>query len=542
MSVFTTTAISTIANKQARLENRSNISAGIMKPQLVLSDDENDIRLLSPEQIPVPLKNTDLLVKKLDSVYCQGRNILNPSDEVKYAYSFKFDHDYRLTQKSSYTWSDDLQQFFLSSLENNSFNLNGQLDLKEYKSWDYSTQTLMNDYKREYTYVYNKKYNSAIGCEKYYDWDTVSQNWTNTYKEEFEYDAEGYLLIRANYRWNEESQSFCGITKASFQNNVNGNPIIIFMSTWSVEKADWIIKNKYLYEYDKVGNLISMENYLYLPETDSWIPKNRTEYTYTASGLISSQSYLKWNSDSLRWVENERHEYIYDKNDQEISHRYYLRNSLTNEMQYNSYTEVSFDNNGNTSLYKAFSVIDSTGKIAQTQEDVFKHNSFNDMVSRSSSFYDFSKDTLIPFTRIERDYNDDFSYENILLPEEYNDTDLFSHMVISNTEYDWDESLGWIVDMTSKFFYSDMESGMQSTNFSNQKPVIYPNPTTGQITINLRNDTQATFDIYNALGNKVKTRKLIGQHSNIDLDLNSGVYFYHLFQNGKYTTNLLIVR
>jgi len=61
---------------------------------------------------------------------------------------------------------------------------------------------------------------------------------------------------------------------------------------------------------------------------------------------------------------------------------------------------------------------------------------------------------------------------------------------------------------------------------------IYPNPNTGEFTINSDLlQENSTIVVFNAIGQKVLEQKLTGENTKIQSNLPSGVYFYQLMQN-----------
>ena len=74
----------------------------------------------------------------------------------------------------------------------------------------------------------------------------------------------------------------------------------------------------------------------------------------------------------------------------------------------------------------------------------------------------------------------------------------------------------------------EFTNGYEQTN-------IYPNPSNGNVFIQIDNIDNTSVEVYNALGEMVYTKTLNATIENINLEkLNAGVYFLHVKQNCSY--------
>jgi len=77
----------------------------------------------------------------------------------------------------------------------------------------------------------------------------------------------------------------------------------------------------------------------------------------------------------------------------------------------------------------------------------------------------------------------------------------------------------------------------------NDSFVFYPNPVSnGQLNIRFANDGEKNIVIYNVLGNIVSEQHVTGRELSLQLDLQSGVYFLKVTEEGNSTTNKLYIR
>ena len=89
--------------------------------------------------------------------------------------------------------------------------------------------------------------------------------------------------------------------------------------------------------------------------------------------------------------------------------------------------------------------------------------------------------------------------------------------------------------------------GVSSSPISEKVPVIYPNPSKGIVTIDLKaiNHKNATIALYNVLGKEVKKVALKSNESNYQLDFSDfkdGVYFVKVKSESGENTQRLILR
>lgn len=83
-------------------------------------------------------------------------------------------------------------------------------------------------------------------------------------------------------------------------------------------------------------------------------------------------------------------------------------------------------------------------------------------------------------------------------------------------------------------------ANLSSEEFSELKVLMYPNPTSGSITISgVEND--GIVEVYNITGQKVKTIAFNGQ-TTLNLDLQSGLYMVKITSDNKSTSRKLIIR
>jgi hypothetical protein len=70
---------------------------------------------------------------------------------------------------------------------------------------------------------------------------------------------------------------------------------------------------------------------------------------------------------------------------------------------------------------------------------------------------------------------------------------------------------------------------------------IYPNPSTGTVTVELPNATGGMFTLYNLLGQRVSEAPLSGKSTVLDIDASPGIYLYQIFIDGHMQNGKLMV-
>jgi hypothetical protein len=116
----------------------------------------------------------------------------------------------------------------------------------------------------------------------------------------------------------------------------------------------------------------------------------------------------------------------------------------------------------------------------------------------------------------------------------------------SNTTHN---SLNYVVDSTSVHIVPDAGVSINSIAISEDKFIIYPNPSNGNATIEyfIHSDMKVVLEIYNVVGMKVAEiinttqNKGIYKYDLNSVHLTSGVYFIVLNANSKTTTNKIII-
>lgn len=145
--------------------------------------------------------------------------------------------------------------------------------------------------------------------------------------------------------------------------------------------------------------------------------------------------------------------------------------------------------------------------------------------------------TLLHWNRIDSVSNWERNRNNIIDSfYQHNRNPFIDHPEL--VEYLWGDSLGatWMAEL------SDTSIGASMLEFSTREVRMYPNPTRGRITIDLRG-VKATIrlSLTNTLGQVVLTNDYVSTNLiKLDLEVPEGLYFLQLESNGEVITKMII--
>ena len=102
------------------------------------------------------------------------------------------------------------------------------------------------------------------------------------------------------------------------------------------------------------------------------------------------------------------------------------------------------------------------------------------------------------------------------------------------------------IDPNAQFGYGipdfALALNLNTTTFSSEEFVLYPNPTDSKVTIQFPNDFQkAEILLYNNLGQQVLNTQIENSNSSFSVEnLTSGIYFYKITSANKSQTGKLV--
>lgn len=98
----------------------------------------------------------------------------------------------------------------------------------------------------------------------------------------------------------------------------------------------------------------------------------------------------------------------------------------------------------------------------------------------------------------------------------------------------------WFVDYNSDGVYKIETAGLSVEEITSEFNV-YPNPSTGNVSIFVENETNGTIEVRDLNGRLVSTKSISGHAASIEMNVEAGMYFVSLVINGKRTNSKQLV-
>jgi hypothetical protein len=337
--------------------------------------------------------------------------------------------------------------------------------------------------------------------------------------------------------------------------------------------------NRYSYKYDVNGKLIEELRYEYNSTTN---PEYKTTWTYQ-NNLLSLETYYEFSNNT--WFEMYKTELLYTGNKLSTI-KFYEKDTSNSSWMYNYKIELEYNGNGiltrgtgydinpTTSLstqdFKEEYNINSKNHLTQIQsfewngvswdpydQEILTYDNNENLISDEYSDWDedFNKyiiefktkyvydntkttsDVAFP-ARVYSPYDQAIYYEFLIpYPEEGSSTNRLTRDTLYSYDYNTKKILP---ESTSQYYYSDFTTSIKNTT-STTSLEVFPNPSSGNINIQISYPYNATLKLYNELGILVYSQKL--SSSNIDINnLSKGLYIVTLESEKGLSTQKLVVQ
>jgi len=282
----------------------------------------------------------------------------------------------------------------------------------------------------------------------------------------------------------DEDRDLLFLSNITIKYNPNGTIQHEYELDWLFEEEKWDTLRKTVYHYNAKNLLIKTERF----EAPDWELYSKTEFSYDSFDRLTGESTYQSHEN---WFNTTKTDYIYQEG-RIVEERLY--DWYRDQWNYVHKTSFSYDTYGNSI------------------EDVFS----NTVLS--------SDDELSPYRKYVNTYDLSIEKTNIIFPESFKMENQYNNMFVSSVQYDYDEnSEEWIEAGTLNFFYSPLKTtGIRSG--SNRVFNIHPNPCTDVIRLNLDNNTNAVFELYDQLGVKVLSQNVKGNETLSIQSLSAGLY------------------
>ncbi|MDP1800076.1 MAG: T9SS type A sorting domain-containing protein [Bacteroidota bacterium] len=198
---------------------------------------------------------------------------------------------------------------FVNSGKNiRTYNVANKLLTNEWKNWNSSNSTWINNSLISYTY----NVNSCAINDLTETWNTTTNSWYLSSKNTYTYDTNNNLILKLYDEYNTAANYWYPSTKITFTYNLNNDLITQIIEVWDTTNSVWMNNNKTNYSY--------VNNYLNTSTQQSWdinngVWKDITKQTLTYDGNNNViGNLLQVQSPSLTWQNYNRTISNYDPN------------------------------------------------------------------------------------------------------------------------------------------------------------------------------------------------------------------------------------
>jgi hypothetical protein len=503
-----------------------------------LNDRDFDPRSLIKKVDYSSLKSVQTAKQQLDSTIQKEYDKSTSSLLITEKETFSYNEKGQQIEEINFLFNDSTHLLTTESRTEYTYDSKGNVVAKVLSAWSDSTQQWINIYRQETTY-------NDFGSETMnasYMWQPTTSSWGGSSKEEIEYDANNNEISYANYQWDILLQQWMLFLKVRFANDTNGNVKKSIVTSWSSYSDKWDTTGNYEYIYDNQGNELEQIRYSRDTLAGNWFASFKVLKTYNADGNVILSTSNSWDATTNQWVVVQKAEYSYDVNGNEIEHIYYSTENETNELLSYYKRESAYDSRGNLLLLLTYGIGKDELWLLENKVE-FGYNESNDQIFQIDYDLDETSGKVVEVYKNERSYDTSFSYSDLILPGMLDFSEFFSHKLITNANLLWDTSINdWLNSSIETYYYSEHILTGNST-ITSKELRVYPNPATGFITFELKDDQEpALVELFNLQGRKVISETINnGDHVSVQ-ELGKGIFLYNVTQSGKKYSGRIAVK
>ncbi len=308
--------------------------------------------------------------------------------------------------------------------------------------------------------------------------------------------------------------------------------------------AIWIegIKANFVYDEEKMLTEIDI---VYLDsETFEWKDMMKLLFTRNESGLVTVLTAEKIDENTGEWQDVAEFE-IYYLNDSNVIDEVIIHTNIDYyPKDYNTTLKVKMVYDGDGKLvreddYYLFETINQWFKIAKKEYYYDDHENVEKIMSYSKIQGDTITFTMRETGKKEFQYNNDYSYTDLIVPYSYisvyldmNNKMYFNHMLTYSVSYVKTVGKEWVKSNEANYYYSSGNySAVDEKEFRNVK--IYPNPVTDEFSVSLPSNGTYNLKIFDMTGKVIKSGP-VKNSQNVNVSaFPGGIYFYKISKNGK---------
>jgi len=388
---------------------------------------------------------------------------------------------------------------------------------------DSSITTILNivDIKKYYTYYSN----GIIESQRIFKWDNAVNDFYE--KDNYLYNQTGDILQIISY-----NSDYTSGNKSIYNYGLNGVSEKLIYYLYDYNTQDWRYSNKIIFEYNSSG-LFSLEKSYYY-DGANWIITDSLVYFYNTSEKDTLEIKYKSDNNGLSWNYYLKNTLDYNANNKIIQRILYVWD--INHWRENSKYETIYDTSGRWEEAFHFLWIDSISQWENNQKDIFSYTGQN---LTKDSIYLWEDSIWVNEAIDTYNYDINVNMSDIAYILDYVEEFLENANKLISYERD-----AWAEVLNQFWPYEIIEYYYSNSNFTNNENLqtdvlkIYPNPTNGIITINVKNLQR--IEIFDSNGKVVYQTNRIKK--NIDISGQAkGIYFIKVITaKGVETKKILI--
>jgi hypothetical protein len=481
------------------------------------------IKYHQEKHTPFQLKNITDTKQRLDSV-----TTASTTSAAQYKDEYTYNEGGFVTLRLGLSRTSPSNPWSYQSKVEYAYNEMGFRTLESFYSYSLDEQWI-GSWKEEYEYNEEGQWTSwAV----YYDWDYENNDWIGDVKEEVIYDEFGKTEQILHFEWDAQSAIHWALNKKSdyyWEENVDTLSVITYK--WDTTNQLWVNFQKYIATLNDYGFTTSSVHYVWSDAINDWQNNRKYEYCYDNNGNDTLNIWYNWNIDESQWIPEFKIEYTYEDSSNLIREEDFLWDLESGVWITSWIYEAEYDENGNPiiELHHYLSPLPSEWAIIK-YEYSFDENS--NLLSASEYSSDHLNIEWVGLSRIECSYNLNFTKDDLIIPfinrfySYYSDG---NNMLTGVKDYNWYEG-NWELSNESFYHYSEQASGVEK--HYPEAVLLYPNPVSNQITIQLPSgQMQGLLKIYNLHGSLVLHKIITGKNQIQIGFLDAGFYFYQVTSN-----------
>ena len=373
----------------------------------------------------------------------------------------------------------------------------------------------------------------------HWQWDTKSGGW------EIKNRSIDYVYDDNNNQTSYLTQNWYGIewvnySLGTYTYDANNNKTSSLYQHWY--GIEWVNQSLLTKTYDANNNQTSS---LYQKWNDiEWVNHSLHTHTYDANNNKTSTLWQHWNG--IEWENDYHYTYTYDVNDNLTSTLDQHWNGIEWENYYLSTYTYDANNNHTSTLTQHWNSIEWENYILSTytydandNRTIFLQQHWNGIEWENDYHYIYTYDVNDNRTIALQQHWNGSDWVNAF--QGYNTFDDNNFLRTFSYKY-WDDTGTWIYygDSTYHYFHT-MVFGTDDLIVSMNSILVYPNPTSSEITISGIDGVIDEISIYNKLGQRVIYA--VATNKNIDVSmLPPGLYAIEVSWDGYRVRQKLIVQ